>query len=156
MHLLSSWLVLVLFTSLSVAASENFPENSQSKVRADSKYIVVLKPDRGGLLGGVISGIVGRPLGALAQFTLGAFSGFNAELSLEQLERLKKNPNVCRKASDDKIHILMITTGSVRRRRWVAQDLGSHQSGIKTVQTCSIDAVAFIMGIGTHFPKGQS
>jgi hypothetical protein len=94
MQLFTSWLFVLLLAGVGIASSDNVREHLQAKAKADGKYIVVLQPDRGSLLGQLITGILGRPLEALAQFTLGAFSGFNAELSKEQLERLKKNPNV--------------------------------------------------------------
>jgi hypothetical protein len=102
MQLLSSWFVLLLLASVGLASRDGGEEShwsearehTWSKARANTKYIVVLKPNSSGLLGQIIGSILGKTLDGLAQFTLGAFSGFNAELTKEQLEILKKNPSV--------------------------------------------------------------
>ena len=92
--------MVLLLATLGVASRDDGWEKSEgrertwSKARADTRYIVVLKPNNGGLLGSIIGSILPETLDALAQFTLGAFSGFNAELTQDQLEKLKKNPNV--------------------------------------------------------------
>jgi hypothetical protein len=78
MHFSVSSLVLLLLASYAAA----------------DKYIVVLKAGDGGLLAQIISGILGKTLSGLAQFTVGTFSGFNADLTPDQVSKLQKNPNV--------------------------------------------------------------
>lgn len=102
MQLLSSWFVLLVLASVGLASRDERGESqwseerehTWSRARADTRYIVVLKPNNSGLLPGIISGLLGKTLDGLAQFTLGAFSGFNAQLTKEQLAILKMNPSV--------------------------------------------------------------
>ena len=104
MQFFVSWLTFLLLATIGICSRDDAwdkadfsgNERSWSKARADTKYIVVLKPNSGGLLGSIIGSILPKTLDTLAQFTLGAFSGFNAELTQDQLDRLRKNPNVGR------------------------------------------------------------
>ena len=98
MQFLSSCFALLLLASFGLASQDKGWDRGfrapTVHARADPKYIVVLKPNSGGLLGGIIDSLLGKTLDGLVEFTLGAFSGFNAELSQDQLEKLKMNPNV--------------------------------------------------------------